>query len=154
MNLLDCVTPATIKVPLQAQDKKAAIEELVNLLGAAGNIEDVEELREIVWKREQDRTTGIGEGLAIPHGKSEKLGGLMMAIGVLGTPIEYGSVDKKPVKMIVLLVSPPEKTSDHVQALGKVSRLVSNESFREAAYNASSGEALFEMIREAEAETV
>jgi len=73
-----------------------------------------------------------------------------MAIGMPTAPIEYDSIDHKPVRLIVMLVSPPEKVSEHVQVLGRLSRLMTDVSFRERAYTARSGQELFELFRKAE----
>ena len=150
MNILDILSPNAIKLPLVATDKKAAIFELIDLLHDSGAINDSPTLKKVVWEREQQRSTGIGEGLAIPHGKANCSQQLALAIGIPVEPMEYGAVDGKPVKMIVLLASPPDKTADHIQALGKISRLMGNESFRRSAFAATSAEQLYELFREAE----
>ncbi|MEM7229678.1 MAG: PTS sugar transporter subunit IIA [Planctomycetota bacterium] len=150
MNILDVLRTETIKVPLISSDKRGAIDELVDVLDQAGMITDADTLRDVVWEREQQRTTGIGEGLAIPHGKCNVSSQLVMAIGVPSQPIEFNSVDKKPVRFIVLLSSPPDKTSDHIQALGRISRLMSDTAFRDQAYAADSAESLFKLFAEAE----
>ena len=150
MNILDILSPQAVKAPLQSAEKRAAIDELVDLLAEAGLIDDAEKLKTVVWEREQQRSTGIGEGLAIPHGKCDCSNKLVMAVGRPAEPIEFGSVDRKPVKLIVLLSSPPDKTADHIQALGKISRLMSDAAFREATFAAESGEELYELFRKAE----
>jgi len=150
MNILDVLSPQAIKVPLEATEKKAAIDELVDLLGSNGQITDSEGLKEAVWEREQQRTTGIGEGLAIPHGKSSCSSKLIMALGRPAEPIEFNSVDKKPVRLIVLLASPPDKTTDHIQALGKISRLMADKDFREKTFAAETAEAMYALIEQAE----
>ena len=99
-----------------------------------------------MWTREQARTTGIGHGLAIPHGKCAGIRGLAMAIGKPAAPIEFAAIDQKPVKLVVLLASPIDKTSDHIQALARVSRLMSSEAFREKIYAAKSPEEIFELV--------
>lgn len=154
MNILDILSPNAIKVPLKATEKKAAIEELIDLLYDDGTITDHQTLKKVVWEREQQRSTGIGDGLAIPHGKASCAEKLVMAIGLPAEPIEYEAVDGKPVQMIVLLASPPDKTADHIQALGKISRLMGNDSFRRASYEVTSAQELFEMFREAETPAV
>src|SRR5436190_10059098 len=106
MNILDILSPKAIKVPLAATEKKAAIDELVDMIAGAGLITEPDELKRVVWEREQQRTTGIGEGLAIPHGKVNGSRGLVIAIGRPAQPIDFNSIDNKPVKLIVLLVSP------------------------------------------------
>jgi mannitol/fructose-specific phosphotransferase system IIA component (Ntr-type) len=151
MKIIDILSPQAVKVPLAGERKQQAIDELVDVLAAAGQIDDPSTLKRIVWEREMQRSTGIGEGLAIPHGKHPGTKSLVMAIGRPAQPIEFDAIDRKPVRLIVLLASPPERTSDHIQALGKISRLMTNVAFREATYNAPTAEALYELFRQAEA---
>jgi mannitol/fructose-specific phosphotransferase system IIA component (Ntr-type) len=150
MKILDILSPQAVKVPLDSADKKAAIFELVDLLAGGGLISDADRLKDVVWEREQQRSTGIGEGLAIPHGRSDVSRNLAMAIGKPAEPLEFNSMDKKPVKLIVLLTSPPDRTADHIQALGKISRLMADAKFRTAAYNAESANELFELFHNSE----
>ena len=150
LRILDILSPKSVKVPLAATEKRGVIDELVDLLHDAMLIKDPQKLKEAVWSREQQRSTGIGEGLAIPHGKSACSSRLVMAIGRPKEPIEFNSIDHKPVRLIVLLASPPDKTSDHIQALGKISRLMSDPRFRAMAYNSESADELYDLFREAE----
>ncbi len=150
MNITDILSPKAVKVPLVSTDKRAVIDELVDLLTDAGLIQDPDTLKRIVWEREQQRSTGIGDGLAIPHGKSNCSQDLVMAIGRPTEPIDFGSLDNNPVELVVLLASPPTRTSDHIQALGKISRVMSDPSFRKAAYAAASSETLYQLFKEAE----
>ncbi|HVZ94476.1 MAG TPA: PTS sugar transporter subunit IIA [Phycisphaerales bacterium] len=150
MNLLDILTPGSIKVPLAATDKRGAIEELVDLLGSQGRVKNIAALKDAVWTREATRTTGIGYGLAIPHGKSDGVTDLAIAIGKPGEPLEFGSIDNKPVRLVVLLASPLDRTSDHIQALAKISRLMTNESFRNRMYDAKSAAEIYELIKQQE----
>lgn len=150
MNILDKLTPDAIKVPLDAADKRGAINELVDVLARNGEIGDAAELKRVVWEREQQRSTGIGEGLAIPHGKSDVSGDLLIAVGHPAAPIEFDAIDGKPVQLIVLLISPPDKTAEHIQALGKISRMMADPNTREAAYACATAEALYELFRQHE----
>ena len=150
MNIRDILSPKAVKAPLQSTEKHAIIDELVDLLADAELIDDPDTLKSVVWEREQQRSTGIGEGLAIPHGKANCSNNLVIAIGRPSQPIEFGSVDRKPVQLVVLLASPPAKTADHIQALGKISRLMSKPEFREKSYAAESGEELFELFNSAD----
>lgn len=150
MNILDILSPKAIKVPLESSDKKGAIDELIDLMASVGVITQPDLLRQVVWEREQQRTTGIGEGLAIPHGKSNSARNLVVAIGRPAQPLDFGAIDNKPVKLIVLLASPPEKSSDHIQALGKISRLMTDPKFRAAAYTAPSADDLYQLFVKAE----
>tara|TARA_E500000318_G_scaffold29583_1_gene29502 strand:+ start:434 stop:892 length:459 start_codon:yes stop_codon:yes gene_type:complete len=146
MNLLDLLTPGSIRAPLHADDKKGVIHELVDLLIAEGKVSDGSALKDAVWTREQTRTTGIGHGLAIPHGKCAGLEGLSMAIGKPAEPMDFEAIDGKPVRLIVLLASPPDRTSDHIQALARVSRLMTSEAFRQDVYDADDAEAIYALI--------
>lgn len=147
MNLLDILSPDCIRAPLEATDKLPTIEELVALLAAAGKVDDPAALRDAVWTREQTRTTGIGHGLAIPHGKCSTMGDLALAIGKPAEPMDFEAIDGQPVRLIVLLASPPDRTSDHIQALAQISRLVSMEAFREQIYNAASADEIYELLK-------
>jgi fructose-specific phosphotransferase system IIA component len=150
MNILDIITPETVKVPLDAKDKKGAIIELVDLLADAGRVDDVAALRDAVWSREQTRTTGIGHGLAIPHGKCVGVARLAMAIGKPAQPMDFAAIDGKPVQLIILLASPIDRTSDHIQALARISKLMHAEAFRERMYAARSREEVYALVQEAE----
>jgi PTS system fructose-specific IIC component len=150
MNLLDILTPDAIKAPLTATDKKGVIDELVDVLAAAGKVGDAKALKEAVWTREQTRTTGIGHGLAIPHGKCAGMTGLAMAIGKPAKPMDFEAIDGHPVKLVVLLASPPDKTSDHIQALARISRLMTMDEFRERIYAAQTAAEVYELLKSQE----
>jgi len=147
MNLLDLISPECIRAPLRSSDKRGVIDELVDLLVGAGRVADGTSLKNAVWTREQTRTTGIGHGLAIPHGKCPGLNGLAMAIGKPAEPLDFQAIDGRPVRLIVLLASPPDRTSDHIQALARVSRLMTMEAFRQSVYDAGSSDEIYDLIR-------
>jgi fructose-specific phosphotransferase system IIA component len=150
MNLLDILTIDCIRAPLSAGTKRAAIDELVDLLAAAGRVGDHKALKDAVWTREQTRTTGIGHGLAIPHGKAAGMAGIAMAIGKPATPMDFEAIDGQPVKLIVLLASPPDRTSDHIQALARISRLMTMDDFRERIYRSSSAQEIYDHLKSQE----
>ncbi|GMU80258.1 MAG: PTS sugar transporter subunit IIA [Phycisphaerales bacterium] len=151
MQLSNVITPDRVKVPIAATDKQGAITELVDLLAATGALTDRDSALAAVLKREGERTTGIGFGLAIPHGKSDGCKALVMAAGKPAQPIDFQSYDRKPVTFITLLVSPPDQTGAHIQALAKISRLMNLEGFRSAIDAAGSAQALFDVIARFEA---
>ncbi len=152
MRLTEILSPACIKIPLVSTDKKAALFELVDLLAQAGAVSEVQQLKDAVWQREQTRTTGIGHGIGIPHGKTGCLRDLHMAIGIPAQPIEFGAIDGKPVQLILLLASPADQTGPHIQALAKISRMLTDDTFREAVKHATSAEQLYEMLLQHEAQ--
>ncbi len=146
LELRNIVSRGCVKVPLQATDKRGVIDELVDLMAEHNEVRNPASLKEAVWTREQTRTTGIGQGLAIPHGKCEGLHELAMAIGKPAEPMDFEAIDQKPVRLIVLLASPPDRTSDHIQALAHISRMLVSDSFRQSIYDAQSADDLWDLL--------
>ncbi|MGD8450963.1 MAG: PTS sugar transporter subunit IIA [Phycisphaerae bacterium] len=151
MELSKILTPERIRVPLQSNDKTGVITELVDLLNATGGLTNRDLALDAVLKREAERTTGIGYGLAIPHGKSDGCKQLVIAAGKPAEPVEFQSLDQRPVTFVVLLVSPPDQTGPHIQALAKISRLMNMEEFRKAIEGARSAQELHDVVATYEA---
>ncbi|MFQ6036273.1 MAG: PTS sugar transporter subunit IIA [Sedimentisphaerales bacterium] len=152
MILTQILQPACVKVPLEGKDKKAVIIELVDLLDANGLLLDRNTALEAVLVREQTKSTGIGSGIAIPHGKCNAVKELVMAMGIAGEPIDFESVDGKPVTIVILLVSPTDQTGPHIQALARISRLMLDEQFKQSLEKASSAEKVYELLNNKENE--
>ena len=146
MRLTDILKPTNIKVPLVSTVKAEAIGELVTLLKENGEVTDAKKVLDSVLDREATRTTGIGNGLAIPHGKCPGVDHLVMAIGRPGTPIDFQAIDGRPVNLIWLLASPPEKTGPHIHALARISRLMTMDKFRQALATAKTSQEIFDII--------
>jgi fructose-specific phosphotransferase system IIA component len=146
MRLTDILKVENIKVPLMAATKNDAIAELVNLLAANGFVTDAPMVLASVMEREATRTTGIGNGLAIPHGKCAGVADLVMAIGKPAQPIDFQSIDGRPVSVIWMLASPPDKTGPHIHALARISRLMTMDKFQQALRAAKSPREVFDAI--------
>ena len=146
MRLTEILKPQNIKVPLEATVKTGAIGELVDLLAANGELTDPKKVLDAVLDREATRTTGIGNGLAIPHGKCNGTDHLVMAIGRPATPIDFQAIDGRPVNLIWLLSSPPDKTGPHIHALARISRLMTIDRFRQALTLAKTPQEIFDSI--------
>ncbi|HUB26919.1 MAG TPA: PTS sugar transporter subunit IIA [Tepidisphaeraceae bacterium] len=146
MRLTEILKIQNIRVPLMGANKTDAITELVQLLSANGEITDAKSVLGSVLEREATRTTGIGNGLAIPHGKCPGTEHLAMAIGKPLAPIDFASIDGKPVTLVWLLTSPPDKTGPHIHALARISRLMTMEKFRIALNAARSAQDVFDTI--------
>ncbi len=153
MRLTDILSPDCVKVPLEAVSKQEAIFELVDLLAGHAGLADPEELRQAVWQREKTRTTGIGHGVAIPHGKCKGIERLAMAVGIPAQPLEFGAIDGRPVEVVLLLGSPLDQTGPHIQALAGVSKLLTDEETRNAIKSAKSAHELYQIIAQNEART-
>ena len=150
MRLSDILKIQHIKVPLLATNKKAAIAEMVQLLADAHEVKDSQVLLSSVLEREATRTTGIGNGLAIPHGKCLGVDHLVVALAKPGVPIDFEAIDERPVDLIVLLASPPDQTGQHIQALAKISRLLNMDAFRQAVRDATTAEQVLEAVKSQE----
>jgi fructose-specific phosphotransferase system IIA component len=146
MRLIDILKPQNIKVPLAARQKTDAIGELVTLLADNGELKDAKKVLDSVLDREATRTTGIGNGLAIPHGKCAGTDHLVMAIGKPAGAIDFQAIDGRPVTIIWLLTSPPDKTAPHIHALARISRLMTIDKFRQALLAAKDAQEMFDTI--------
>ncbi len=152
MRLRDILKPEWVKAPLAAGTKSAAIEELVGVLFGQG--EAAEELKKAVLGREALRTTGIGQGVGIPHAKSRYVSNLVMAVGKPAEPIPFDSVDGRPVELIFLVVSPEDQTGAHVRALAVICRLLAEDEFRASLKRAKTAEQLYQLLVQRDVELV
>jgi fructose-specific phosphotransferase system IIA component len=150
MILTQILQPTCVKVPLDGKDKDAVITELVDCLEKNRQIQNRQTVLDAVFTRERTRSTGIGSGIAIPHGKCNAVKELVMALGVTESPIDFDSVDGKPVSIVILLVSPQDQTGPHIQALARISRLMLDEEFKSALEKAPSSEAAYRLMSERE----
>jgi PTS system fructose-specific IIA component/PTS system nitrogen regulatory IIA component len=152
MCLTDLIRDSSICVPLLARDEPAAIRELVQALAAAGDIEQqsVESVVDAVLSREQMGTTALGHDAALPHAKHVAARRCTAALGVSPRGINFHSVDKEAVHVIFLVVSPPDCSQDHLQALKQLSGVLQDAFFRSAVKEATGMRAVREVLREAE----
>lgn len=152
MNLTQVLQSRCVRVPLQGKDKNSAITELVNILDANKMLLNKDVALQAVLAREQTKSTGIGSGIAIPHGKCTAVKELVIAMGIASPAIDFNSVDNKPVSIIILLISPVDQTGPHIQALAKISRLLLDEGLRNKLTKAGSAEEVFELLSNKENE--
>jgi fructose-specific phosphotransferase system IIA component len=146
MTLTQILQPGCVKVPLEGKDKKAVITELVGLLDSRGLLLDKETVLKSVSAREQTRSTGIGSRIAVPHGKCSAVKELVMSIGVASEPIDFESIDGKPVTIVILLVSPADQTGPHIEALSKISKLMLDEEFKQQLEKVTSSDDVYKLL--------
>ncbi len=146
MILTQILQPTCIKAPLDGKDKDSVITELVDLLAENNLLVDRDVVLEAVFAREQTRSTGIGSGIAIPHGKCDGVVELVMAVGIAAEPVNFDSIDQKPVSIVILLASPADRTGPHIQALARISRLMLDEEFKTKLEKAASPEEVYQLI--------
>ena len=152
MILTQILRPACVKVPLETSNKEEIITELVDLLDANSLLPDRNVALEAILTRERTRSTGIGSGIAIPHGKCNAVKELVMAIGIAHEPIDFDSVDGKPVSIVILLLSPADQTGPHIQALAQISKLMLDEQFKQTLQQADSSEKVYELLSQKESQ--
>ncbi len=153
MKLTDHLPVSLVRVPLAASDKTQAITELVDLLSETENIESRDQLLEAVLEREEQRTTGIGRGFAIPHAKCDAVKELTISFGLAPEGIDFSAIDGQPVRLVALLASPTNATSTHIQVLTKLSRLVTNAAVLEGLLSAKTPEEFHTIIAENDSDT-
>ncbi len=150
MKLSNLLSPELIKIPLESKDKEGVIREMVDVLSKNGKVIDPEAVLEAVLEREKVMSTGVGQGIAIPHGKTESVTGVVAALGISRDDIDFQAIDEQPVHIVFLLLAPPYETGLHLKALSRVSRLLSKEEFREKLLQASNAEEAMRFIQEEE----
>jgi len=136
MKLMDFLISDAIEPEMKSTTKPEAIEELVALLKRSGAIADAGPVAEAILKREELGTTGIGEGIAVPHGKSDAVNKLVAAFGRSGKGVDFNSIDGQPVQLFFLLIAPKDSAGPHLMALARISRLLKNRDFRKGLINA------------------
>lgn len=147
MRLSELLSPTRIRVPLTARDKEGVLRELVNLVGNGGH---TDELLGAILERERQFPTGIGYGVAVPHGKTPALAALVIVAGTTPAPVPYETIDGQPVRLFFLLVGPESAAGAHVKALSRISRLVRREPLRERLLGARTSEEFYRVVCEAE----
>jgi mannitol/fructose-specific phosphotransferase system IIA component (Ntr-type) len=152
MKFADFICFKAIVPELKARDRNAAITELVKALQNAGKIknDDVQKITRAVIKRENEASTGMGKGVAIPHVKHHTVKKLIAALGQSNTGIDFAALDKKPVYSIILLLSPPDEPDKHLQAMEKIFRHLQQEKFRKFLRQSQLAEQIEDLLKEAD----
>ena len=150
--MLDILDRECIIPELRSRTKKEVLEELTGaLLNCKADL-DKEALVEVLLEREQLGSTGIGDGIAIPHGKVPDLDELIVSFGRSTPGIEFDSMDGRPTHLFFLLIAPENSAGVHLRALAKISRLLKSAHFRQKLLEAGTREELFQVIQEEDKE--
>jgi len=146
MRLRDLIDESVVKVNLESADKEECFEELIDLLVRAGRLADRAGALEAVTQREAQGTTGIGNGLAIPHGKHASVPGLVAAVGTSADGIEFDAIDGEPVHVVFLLLALVNDPGPHVRALAEIARLAQTPGFYRKMAEAASPEEVLDIL--------
>lgn len=144
MNLKKVLSPDVLSCNLPGSTKQEIIESLVDMLVSAGKIDDRDKVLRCVLEREGKMSTGIQEGVAIPHGKTDAVKTLQACVALRKEGVDFAALDGKPSRIFILTVSPLNKTGPHVQFLAEISRLLNEPEKRERLLSA---ETEAEMLR-------
>jgi len=147
MTLLDILSPESTIVDLKGETKEEIIAELVNSLHLGDAINDKDKVLQAVLEREKIMSTGIGDGIAIPHGKSDAVVKLVAALGTQKRGVDFEALDGEPAYVFFLLVSPANVSGPHIKALARISRLLKNDDFKKRLIAASSSEEIISVIQ-------
>ena len=148
LKILDFLSPAAVSAELTATTKRAVLEELVTLLAKDGKVKDVGATVDVLMERESIGSTGIGQGIAIPHAKTDQAGEVVAAFGLSRRGVQFNSLDGEPVFIFFLLVAPSTAAGVHVKALGRISGLLKNKFVRQALRDAREPGEILRIIRE------
>ena len=142
----DVLKPAFINFDLKTTDKQAAISELANTFLTKGVVTNDSVYLEAVMKREEESTTGIGFGVAIPHGKSAAVVEPSLAFGRSQAGIQYDSMDGKPVHLMFLIAVPETSNDEHLRILSKLSRKLMHEDVRQKLMTVTDAEEIYQIF--------
>lgn len=154
MRITELLTLDTIAMDVEATNKNGVIDELVNQLNQAGKLNDVEAYKEAIHQREGQSTTGIGEGIAIPHAKVAAVETPAIAFGKSKAGIDYQSLDMQPAHLFFMIAAPEGGAQTHLDALAKLSGILMDEQVRADLLAAETPEEVQAIINKADDEAV
>lgn len=150
MNIFSLLDPQTVFPDLEVNGKAEILDKLISSLKGKVEDDEVEKIRKAVIERENIMSTGVGKGLAIPHGKTPGVNQTYAAFAILKEPVDYEAIDDQPVNMVFLLVGPQASNSLHIKLLSRISRLMNNSEFRDRLQECGSSEEIIERFKSEE----
>lgn len=154
MRIVDLLKKQSIDLDAHVADKPSAIDHLVDLMAAGGNLNDKALYKDRVLAREQEGSTGIGEGIAIPHAKTEAVNEPGLASMIVRDGVDYESLDDEPAHLFFLIAAPAGGANVHLEVLSRLSRMLMDDDFRDALMAAKTPEEYLDVIDKAETKQV
>jgi nitrogen PTS system EIIA component len=148
MALIDRITPGVVKIPLTQTSKDGVIRELIELLVGAGRVKDFARSYEAVLAREALASTGLENGIAVPHAKTTAVADLAVGIGIAPKGVDFAALDGKPSYLFFMLLAPPDKSGPHISALAEIARMTRSAAFTRALRAATSPEEVVALFKE------
>lgn len=146
MNLKKVLSPSTVSTELSGSTKSEIIASLVDLAMNSGGIKDRDEALQSVLDRERKMTTGMEHGIAIPHGKTNAVEDLVVAVGISPEPVEFEAMDGRPCRIFIMTLSPLTRKGPHIQFLAEITRILKEESRRTAILQADSPKEVVDIL--------
>jgi len=150
MKVFELLEEKFILTDFKSYNKEDIINELIDLHDEDENVIDLELIRSSVLKREEEQSTGVGEGFAVPHGKCEAVRDILVSFGKSNKPIDYNSLDGQPVHFIFLIVGEENQVGKYIKLLGRISRLMNKDDFRQKLIEAKSKSEILKIFEEEE----
>jgi fructose-specific phosphotransferase system IIA component len=151
MKVLDFLDDKCIITDIKGKNKKEVVTELIEILAKEKRIKDADSVVEAIMKRESIGSTGIGQGVALPHAKCEDVSDIVAALGISRMGVDFDSLDDEPVHIVFLMIAPPKSVSEHLKALAKISRLLKDKFFRQSLREAQTAQEIVKLIKEEDA---
>ncbi len=148
MALVYLISPEIVKVPLSTDNKPAVIRELVQILKDAGKIDNIDVVLEAIHKREDMGSTGLEQGIAVPHAKTDSISTLTISIGISPQGIDFDSIDGKPSQLFFLMLAPPDQSGPHIEALAEIAKLSRSSAFIRTLVSSRTPQEVVELFRE------
>jgi nitrogen PTS system EIIA component len=148
MKIMDFLCSKAITTDLKAVDKNGVLKELTDLLVSGGVMQDTKEIVKALQDRELLGSTGIGHGVAIPHGKCLSVKKLTGAFGISSKGVRFDALDGEPVYIFFLLVAPEESSGPHLKALARISRLLRDKFFRDSLTHCKTAEEMLRIVQQ------
>jgi nitrogen PTS system EIIA component len=148
LKILDFLDVKAVLPDLAASTKREALEELAALLHKDGKIKDMKMTVDVLMEREKLGSTGIGQGIAIPHAKTDQASQVVAAFGRSRRGVQFDALDGDPVHLVFLLVAPPDAAAMHLKALARISRLLKDKFFRQALRDSKEASEIIKLIRQ------
>lgn len=152
MKISDILDESVVRVKLKGRSKDEIINEMIAIVNHSSKITDIEKVREAIFEREKIMSTGVGNGFAIPHGKSDAVLDIVAAFAITEEPIDYESLDEQPVHLIFLLIGKDSMVGPHIKLLSRISRLMNKEDFRKKLLDAKTPKEVIDIFKTEEAQ--
>jgi fructose-specific phosphotransferase system IIA component len=151
MKITDVLEEQFVRTNLPGTSKEEIIDSMINLIGNSKNVLDKEKVRQAILEREKIMSTGVGNGFAIPHGKTDAVKDIVAAFAVTEHPVDYQALDEQPVRLVFLLIGRDSLVGPHIKLLSRISRLMNREEFRKELLMSQTPKDVIELFRRQEA---